>query len=79
MAQRSYQEDADESKRPINFEDAVSSLSTVVTSLLARVKDLEDTNTIRHLHYSYGYYIDKCLYPSVVELVSHLLQGIDFG
>jgi SnoaL-like domain len=73
MAKRSRQDDTGESKTPNDPNDQVLNLSTTVISLLARVQALEDTTSIRHLHHAYGYYIDKCLYPSVVDLVNHIL------
>jgi hypothetical protein len=48
-----------------------------VVLLLARVQELGDTNSIRYLHYAYGYYIDKYIYSSVVDLVSHLFLTED--
>lgn len=62
-------EDALESDSLKNLNGQVSNLSKTVASLLTRIQDLEDTNSIRHLHHTYGYYIDKCFYPSVVDLV----------
>jgi hypothetical protein len=70
MAKRVHHEDAVEDEALNTLRDQVSSLSMTVASLLARVQDLEDTNSIRYLHHIYGYYIDKCNYPFVVDLVS---------
>jgi hypothetical protein len=70
MAKRVYHEDAVEDEALNALKNQASSLSITVPSLLARVQDLEDTNSIRHLHHTYGYYIDKCNYPFVVDLVS---------
>lgn len=74
MAKRVRQEVTIEADAQNDLRDQVSTLSTTATLLLARVQDLEDTNSIRYLHHAYGYYIDKCLYPSVVDLVSQLLS-----
>jgi hypothetical protein len=59
-----------ESAAPNQVDDQAPNLSATVKSLLARVQDLEDASSIRHLHHSYGNYLDKCLYSSVVDLVS---------
>lgn len=44
------------------------SLEQQVQELANRVGVLEDEKAIRKLHYSYGYYLDKCLYNEVVDL-----------
>jgi len=49
-----------------------------------RLGILEDTQAIRNLHHSYGYYIDKCLYEDVVDLFAddgevHFVGGIYKG
>jgi hypothetical protein len=71
-----HQDDTLKYEAPNDLNDQVSSLSTAVVLLLARVQELGDTNLIRYLH-AYGYYIDKCLYPSVVDLASHLFLTED--
>jgi hypothetical protein len=78
MAKRVRQENSD-SETHNNLDSQVSDLTTTVSALIARVQDLEDTNSIRYLHHAYGYYIDKCLYPSVVDLVSHFLPSQENG
>jgi hypothetical protein len=77
MAKTFHQDDTLEYEAPNDLNDQVSSLSTAVVLLLARVQELGDTNSIRYLHHAYGYYIDKCLYPSVVDLASHLFLTED--
>lgn len=55
----------------------------LILKLESRLQDLEDKDRIRAVQHSYGYYIDKCLYPAVVDLFSnspdasvHFLNGI---
>ncbi len=50
--------------------DAFNTLQEKVEALTRQVGILEDVNAIRHLHYKYGYYMDKCLYDETVELFS---------
>ncbi|KAE9370779.1 hypothetical protein N431DRAFT_412472 [Stipitochalara longipes BDJ] len=83
MAKRVRHETSVEPVAPDDLDEQASNLLATVASLLARVQDLEDTNSIRYLHHAYGYYIDKCLYPSVVDLFSdspqasvHFLNGV---
>ena len=61
-----------------------SALRRQVDALTQQVGILEDVNAIRHLHYKYGYYMDKCLYDETVELFSdegevRFLNGIYRG
>lgn len=46
----------------------IDDLRALTQSLAARVDRLEDVNSIRKLHYAYGYYIDFCQYRDVVQL-----------
>ena len=46
----------------------IEDLKMGLAALSDRVGQLEDTNAIRKLHYSYGYYIDFCQYDEVVQL-----------
>ena len=48
--------------------DDIKELREEVGLLTRRVNNLEDTNSIRNLQYSYGYFMDKGLYDEVVEL-----------
>ncbi|KAF4635917.1 hypothetical protein G7Y89_g2168 [Cudoniella acicularis] len=66
--------------------DSIAQLERAITNLADRLQNLEDITAIRHLHHSYGYYSDKCLYPSVVDLFSdsplasvHFLNGVWHG
>jgi hypothetical protein len=77
MAKRFHQNDTLEYEVSNDLNGQVSSLSTAVVLLLARVQELGDTNSIRYLHHAYGYYIDKCFYPSVVDLASHMFLTED--
>lgn len=68
---------------PPNFQDSVQRLAQTVNELSNRVQDLEDAQAMRNLHHAYCYYIDKCLYPAVVDLFLdlpdasvHFLNGI---
>jgi len=45
-------------------------LTALVDKLEHRAAKLEAINAIKNLHYSYGYYIDKCMYDEVVQLFS---------
>jgi len=46
----------------------MSAIEDKIAELELRADRLEDVNAIRKLHYSYGYYIDKCMYREVVKL-----------
>ena len=50
--------------------DTLQALKKQVETLSRQVGLLEDVNAVRHLHYKYGYYIDKCLYDEAVDLFS---------
>jgi hypothetical protein len=59
-------------------------LKEQVGMLARQVSALEDVNSIRHLQYKYGYYMDKCFYDETVELFSdtavvRFLNGIYRG
>lgn len=63
--------------------DKAKQQDSLISDLQARIQTLEDKDAIKTLHYTYGYYIDKCLYTSVVDLFSnspdasiHFLNGI---
>ena len=45
-----------------------NSLEKQVAELANQVGLLQDEKAIRKLHFSYGYYLDKCLYRQVVDL-----------
>lgn len=62
----------------------IRKLREEIAALRHQVGVLEDINAIRHLHYAYGYYMDKCLYDETVELFSddaqiRFLNGIYRG
>jgi hypothetical protein len=46
----------------------IEDLRREVTALHQRVGRLEDEMAVRRLQFSYGYYLDKCLYDEVVDL-----------
>jgi hypothetical protein len=50
--------------------EKIKNLEATIAALANRVGLLEDVNTIRHLQYTYGYLIDKCLYDETVDLFS---------
>jgi hypothetical protein len=65
-------------------EPTLRDLQKQIDHLTNEVGRLKDINDIRHLHYKYGYYIDKCLYDDTVELFSdegevRFLNGIYRG
>jgi len=65
-------------------DDALKAMQAEIDALKNEVGRLNDVNAIRHLHYAYGYYIDKCMYDEVVELFSdsselRFLNGIYRG
>ncbi|KAK4704789.1 hypothetical protein P7C70_g1429, partial [Phenoliferia sp. Uapishka_3] len=54
-----------------NTKELVQQLKTqgeLITTLSHRLGVAEDINELKHLHYSYGYYLDKCLYKQVFDL-----------
>lgn len=52
----------------MSSDDKVKEPEKKVEELVNQVGLLEDEKAIRKLHYSYGYYLDKCLYNEVVDL-----------
>jgi len=48
--------------------EKLQALEQQIEQLARQVGVLEDVNAVRHLQYSYGYYIDKCLYDEAVAL-----------
>ncbi|EJT79458.1 hypothetical protein GGTG_04542 [Gaeumannomyces tritici R3-111a-1] len=50
--------------------EEVAQLRQTVEALQKEVTRLNDQEEIRKLQYTYGYYLDKCLYEEVVELFS---------
>jgi hypothetical protein len=46
----------------------VAALSARLAEVEHRAALLEDVNAIQRLHYTYGYWIDKCMYDRVVDL-----------
>ncbi|OAA57103.1 hypothetical protein SPI_07484 [Niveomyces insectorum RCEF 264] len=50
--------------------DDVAQLKQTVDALQKKVTELDDQEQIRKLQYTYGYYLDKCLYKEVAGLYS---------
>ena len=50
--------------------EELRALREQIEGLTRELGILRDTETIRRLHHTYGYLIDKCLYDEVVELFS---------
>ena len=55
-----------------------------IAALEARVAALEDEKAIRRLHHAYGYFMDKWLFPEIVDLFTddvelHFLNGVFRG
>lgn len=48
--------------------DDLADLKKTVEELKKEVTKLKDVDEIRKLQYSYGYYLDKCLYKEVIKL-----------
>jgi hypothetical protein len=48
-------------------QDQLAELNERVAQLSDEVARLQDVNAIRHLQFSYGYFIDKCLYDETVD------------
>jgi hypothetical protein len=46
----------------------LKTLRAQIDQLIRHVQRLEDINSIRHLQYTYGYFMDKGLYSEVVDL-----------
>ena len=49
-------------------EEEIASLKAQVAELTHRTAVLEDIHAIRTLHFKYGYYMDKWLFPEIVDL-----------
>ena len=49
-------------------EQRIKELENTVAALSRQVGVLEDVNAVRNLQYTYGYFIDKCLYDEAVNL-----------
>lgn len=65
-------------------EDQLLALQRQIQALEHRLGTIEDVNAIRHLHHTYGYYLDKGLYNEVVDLfasdgVVQFLGGLFLG
>jgi len=50
--------------------DEVAQLKQTVEALHKTVAKLDDQEEVRKIQYTYGYYLDKCLYKEVTELFS---------
>jgi len=65
-------------------EEEIAALKAQVAELTHRTGVLEDIHAIRTLHFKYGYYMDKWLFPEIVDLFAeecemHFLNGIFKG
>jgi len=65
-------------------EEEIVALKAQVAELAHRVGVAEDIQSIRTLHFKYGYYMDKWLFPEIVDLFAedgefHFLNGIFKG
>ncbi|MBN2318897.1 MAG: nuclear transport factor 2 family protein [Acidobacteria bacterium] len=65
-------------------EEEIASLKSQVAELTHRTGVIEDIQAIRTLHFKYGYYMDKWLFPEIVDLFAengefHFLNGIFKG
>jgi hypothetical protein len=65
-------------------EEEIAALKAQVAELTQRTGILEDIQAIRTLHFKYGYYMDKWLFPEIVDLFAedgemHFLNGIFKG
>jgi hypothetical protein len=65
-------------------DDEIAALKAQVAELTRRAGILEDTQAIRTLHFKYGYYMDKWLFPEIVDLFAedgemYFLNGIFKG
>ena len=61
--------------------EKIALLEKTIQQMENRIGILEDANAIRRLQHLYGYYLDKCLYNEVVDLIAeecevHFLGGI---
>jgi hypothetical protein len=62
----------------------IERLATEVAALRQEVTLLQDERAVRRLHHSYGYYMDKWLFPEIVDLFAddatlYFLNGIYRG
>ena len=65
-------------------DEEIAALKTQVAELTRRAGILEDIQAIRTLHFKYGYYMDKWLFPEIVDLFAedgamYFLNGIFKG
>jgi hypothetical protein len=65
-------------------EEEIAALKKQLAELSQRTGILEDIQAIRTLHFKYGYYMDKWLFPEIVDLFAeeseiHFLNGIFKG
>jgi len=65
-------------------QEEIADLKEQITVLSQRLGILEDIQAIRTLHFKYGYYMDKWLFPEIVDLFAeaceiHFLNGIFKG
>jgi hypothetical protein len=68
----------------MTIEEEIAALKAQVAELSHRNSILEDIQAIRTLHFKYGYYMDKWLFPEIVDLFAedgemHFLNGIFKG
>ncbi|MHB0774245.1 nuclear transport factor 2 family protein [Halomonas sp. WWR20] len=67
-----------------SIQKQLQAMASQIDNLSQQVRLLEDHNEIRRLHHKYGYYLDKCLYDEVIDLLSkdsevYFLNGIYKG
>jgi carotenoid cleavage dioxygenase len=65
-------------------DEEIAALKAQIAELSHRAGVLEDVQAIRTLHFKYGYYMDKWLFPEIVDLFAeeseiHFLNGIFKG
>jgi hypothetical protein len=65
-------------------DEEIAALKAQIAELSQRTAILEDIQAIRTLHFKYGYYMDKWLFPEIVDLFAeeceiHFLNGIFKG
>ena len=69
----------------MTIEEEIAALKKQIAELSLRNGVLEDIQAIRTLHFKYGYYMDKWLFPEIVDLFAeedsevHFLNGIFKG
>jgi hypothetical protein len=68
----------------MKIEEEIAALKAQVAELSHRNGVLEDIQAIRTLHFKYGYYMDRWLFPEIVDLFAdeceiHFLNGIFKG